>query len=109
MIILRAPGGHISGISSMENLPKTRVAMWSGPRNISTALMRSFENREDCTVIDEPLYGYYLKSTGSIHPGRDDIIDYGEKSGLSRSSIDRLISKKELFTKTQYGEYAKRL
>ena len=58
----------------MEDLPKTRVAMWSGPRNISTALMRSFENRKDCTVVDEPLYGYYLKSSGIIHPGRDEII-----------------------------------
>ncbi|MCL4104267.1 UNVERIFIED_CONTAM: hypothetical protein GTU68_035129 [Idotea baltica] len=48
--------------------------MWSGPRNISTALMRSFENRLDSSVIDEPLYGYYLKSTGFIHPGRDEII-----------------------------------
>jgi hypothetical protein len=58
----------------MQNLPATRIAMWSGPRNISTALMRSFENREDCSVIDEPLYGYYLRSTGFIHPGRDEII-----------------------------------
>ncbi|WP_414981630.1 hypothetical protein [Congregibacter sp.] len=33
-----------------------RVAMWSGPRNISTAMMRSFENRSDCAVIDEPFY-----------------------------------------------------
>jgi hypothetical protein len=58
----------------MTNLPTTRIAMWSGPRNISTALMRSFENRLDCSVIDEPLYGYYLKSTGFIHPASEDII-----------------------------------
>lgn len=51
-----------------------RVAMWSGPRNISTALMRSFENREDCAVVDEPLYAYYLKTTGLDHPGRDEVI-----------------------------------
>ena len=38
--------------------------MWSGPRNISTAMMRSFENRPDTRVVDEPLYGYYLKATG---------------------------------------------
>ena len=37
-----------------------RIAMWSGPRNISTAMMRSFENRADCTVTDEPFYGCYL-------------------------------------------------
>lgn len=51
-----------------------RIAMWSGPRNISTALMRAFENRADTCVIDEPLYAYYLKSTGVDHPGRDGII-----------------------------------
>jgi len=48
--------------------------MWSGPRNISTALMRSFENRPDCDVVDEPLYGCYLHETGLDHPGRDDIV-----------------------------------
>jgi len=52
----------------------TRIAMWSGPRNISTALMRAFENRMDCAVVDEPLYGYYLKATGSDHPVADEII-----------------------------------
>ena len=48
--------------------------MWSGPRNISTALMRSFENRPDCAVVDEPLYGYYLQQTGLDHPVRDEIV-----------------------------------
>lgn len=48
--------------------------MWSGPRNISTAMMRSFENREDTVVWDEPLYGYYLQASGSDHPGREEII-----------------------------------
>ena len=51
-----------------------RIAMWSGPRTVSTALMRSFENRPDTTVVDEPLYGYYLARTGVAHPGRDDVI-----------------------------------
>lgn len=51
-----------------------RIAMWSGPRNISTALMRSFENRPDCAVVDEPLYGYYLKATGYEHPAGEDIV-----------------------------------
>jgi len=51
-----------------------RVAMWSGPRNISTALMRSFENRPDTAVVDEPLYAHYLRVTGLQHPGRDDIL-----------------------------------
>jgi hypothetical protein len=48
--------------------------MWSGPRTLSTALMRSFENRSDTVVVDEPLYGYYLAATGIDHPGRVDII-----------------------------------
>jgi Sulfotransferase domain len=52
----------------------TRIAMWSGPRTVSTALMRSFENRADTIVVDEPLYGYYLATTGIDHPGADEII-----------------------------------
>ena len=55
-----------------------RVAMWSGPRNISTAMMRAWENREDCAVIDEPLYAAYLAKTGLDHPGRDEVIAAGE-------------------------------
>ncbi len=48
--------------------------MWSGPRTLSTALMRSFGNRPDTVVVDEPLYGYYLAETGIAHPGRDEIL-----------------------------------
>ena len=51
-----------------------RIAMWSGPRNISTALMRSFGNRPDTYVTDEPLYGHFLNMTGIQHPGREEII-----------------------------------
>ncbi|HXW44309.1 MAG TPA: hypothetical protein VEL03_05960 [Streptosporangiaceae bacterium] len=51
-----------------------RIAMWSGPRTVSTALMRSFGNRPDTAVADEPLYAYYLKQSGVDHPGRDEII-----------------------------------
>jgi hypothetical protein len=57
-----------------------RLAMWSGPRNISTALMRSWENRPDTRVIDEPFYAYYLQETGSDHPGREEVIAAGETS-----------------------------
>jgi hypothetical protein len=56
----------------------TRLAVWSGPRNISTALMRSWENRPDTVVIDEPLYAHYLKVTDLDHPGRDEVIGAGE-------------------------------
>ncbi len=51
-----------------------RIAMWSGPRNISTALMRSFGSRADTAVVDEPLYAHYLEATGANHPGRDEVI-----------------------------------
>ena len=51
-----------------------RIAMWSGPRNISTAMMRSWENRSDCEVVDEPFYAYYLKQTQSPHPFFDEVI-----------------------------------
>ena len=49
--------------------------MWSGPRNLSTALMRSFENREDTKVWDEPFYAYYLKETKKDHPLANEIIN----------------------------------
>lgn len=45
-----------------------RIAMWSGPRNISTAMMRSFGARRDCAVSDEPFYGAFLQATGEPHP-----------------------------------------
>jgi Sulfotransferase domain len=48
--------------------------MWSGPRTVSTALMRSFGNRTDTVVVDEPLYAFYLDRTGIDHPGRPEII-----------------------------------
>jgi Sulfotransferase domain len=55
-----------------------RLACWSGPRNISTATMRAWENRPDTEVVDEPLYAWYLARTGLDHPGRDLVIDAGE-------------------------------
>jgi Sulfotransferase domain len=51
-----------------------RVAVWSGPRNISTAIMRAFENRPDAVVVDEPLYAAYLLRTGIDHPVRERVI-----------------------------------
>jgi Sulfotransferase domain len=51
-----------------------RIAMWSGPRNISTAMMRAWGNRPDTFVIDEPFYAYYLKATGKKHPGAEEIV-----------------------------------
>jgi len=55
-----------------------RIAMWSGPRNISTAMLRAWGNRRDTFVIDEPFYACYLKATGKRHPGADEVIAAGE-------------------------------
>jgi hypothetical protein len=52
--------------------------MWSGPRNISTAMMRVWSNRDDTLVVDEPFYAYYLRATGKTHPGADKVIARGE-------------------------------
>ena len=51
-----------------------RIAMWSGPRNISTAMMRAWENRQDTVVVDEPLYGPYLFQTGKKHVAHQEIM-----------------------------------
>ena len=51
-----------------------RIAMWSGPRNLSTAMMYAFGARGDCAIVDEPFYSAYLTKTGLDHPMRDDII-----------------------------------
>lgn len=55
-----------------------RIAMWSGPRNISTALLRSWGNRDDTIVNDEPLYAAFLSETGFDHPIATEIIDHYE-------------------------------
>ncbi len=51
-----------------------RLAMWSGPRNVSTAMMRAWGSRADTYVCDEPLYAHYLQVTGREHPGREEIL-----------------------------------
>lgn len=55
-----------------------RLAVWSGPRNISTAMMRAWENRPDTVVVDEPFYAHYLRETQLDHPGREEIIAAGD-------------------------------
>jgi hypothetical protein len=57
---------------------EVRIAMWSGPRNISTAMMRAWGNRADTVVVDEPLYAFYLKATGKEHPVAEEVIAAGE-------------------------------
>lgn len=72
----------------MPSNEPVRIAMWSGPRNISTAMMRSWGNRPDTFVCDEPFYAYYLKATGRDHPGAAEVIARGETD--SRKVIAQL-------------------
>ena len=67
----------------MERDNIKRICLWSGPRNISTALMYSFAQRNDTSVFDEPLYGYYLSNSESkvYHPGAEDILSAMEHDG----------------------------
>ena len=62
----------------MPKNESVRIAMWSGPRNISTAMMRSWGNRPDTFVCDEPFYAHYLHATGRAHPGAEEVIARGE-------------------------------
>ena len=73
---------------SMSAPPPIRIAMWSGPRNISTAMMRAWGNRPDTAVVDEPFYAFYLKSTGADHPIADEVIAAGETDW--RAVVQRL-------------------
>ena len=67
------------------------ICLWSGPRNVSTALMYSFAERDDTRVVDEPLYGHYLRVTGTEHPGRDEVIAAMDCDGdrVMRQLLDR--------------------
>jgi hypothetical protein len=64
----------VTGNGGSDAAAVARIAMWSGPRTISTAMMRAWENRPDTEVVDEPLYGFYLARSGVPHPGADDIM-----------------------------------
>jgi len=76
--------------------------VWSGPRNISTALMRSFENRKDTKVYDEPFYAYYLKKTNLNHPMKDEIIDYYH---TNEDEVINLITKEDNKYKIFYQKH----
>ncbi len=65
----------------MKNPESKLICLWSGPRNVSTALMYSFAQRRDTRVIDEPLYGHFLRVTGISHPGRDEVMSNMECDG----------------------------
>ena len=58
-----------------------RLSVWSGPRNVSTALMYSFRQRSDTVVVDEPLYGHYLRTTDADHPGAEEVLEAMDNDG----------------------------
>lgn len=68
-----------------------RIAMWSGPRNISTAMMRAWENRADTAVVDEPFYACFLNATGIIHPMQDEVM--ASQSADWQTVIDQELEK----------------
>jgi len=66
------------------------IQLWSGPRNISTAFMYSFAQRNDTQVLDEPLYAHYLIKTGIPHPGREEVLQSQEHDG--NKVMEKIIS-----------------
>jgi len=82
----------------MVEQKKQRIAMWSGPRNISTAMMRSWENRADTQVVDEPFYACYLNATGIIHPMQSEVLASQSSnwdqviSGVLQSTLEPSVS-----------------
>jgi len=66
------------------------IAMWSGPRNLSTAMMRAWENRADTCVVDEPFYAHFLHATGLDHPMREAVIAAGDTDW--RRVVERLVT-----------------
>lgn len=66
-----------------------RINLWSSPRNISTAMMYSFAQRDDTVVVDEPLYAHYLKTTNSDHPGKEEILQ--SQDADANNVIDKII------------------
>ncbi len=77
------------------------ISLWSGPRNISTALMYSFGQRTDTRIIDEPLYGHYLRASGAKHPGRDEVLSAMDTDGdrVMRDLIEQPHDQPILFLK----------
>ena len=76
-----------------------RIAMWSGPRNLSTAMMYSFAARGDCQVWDEPFYAAYLHKTGMDHPMSDAVIAAGlaDPSAVAEACLAPLNAEQSLF------------
>lgn len=77
----------------------TRIAMWSGPRNLSSAMMYAFAQRADCAVWDEPFYAAYLQASGIDHPMREAVIAAGETDAakVAEACLGPIPQKKTLF------------
>lgn len=80
----------------------TRIAMWSGPRNISTAMMRSWENRADTSVVDEPFYAYYLDQTQSPHPYFNEVVS---SQPTDYQEVVNLLTTKTCSSRYQYQKH----
>jgi hypothetical protein len=76
--------------------------MWSGPRNISTAMMRSWQSRQDTQVIDEPFYAFYLSQTQSPHPGFDEIL---ASQSSDYQQLARQLSQGNCISAVQYQKH----
>ena len=76
-----------------------KIAMWSGPRNLSTAMMYAFAARRDCAVWDEPFYAAYLKATGIDHPMKEDVVAAGlsDPDGVAHACTGPIPQQQSLF------------
>ena len=83
------------------------VCLWSGPRNVSTALMYSFAQRPDTRVVDEPLYGHFLRVTGTVHPGGDEVMANVDCDGdaVMRSLLKELTGKPDILFMKQMAHH----
>ena len=75
-------GGDMTSSVNQNVHQSIPICMWSGPRNLSTAMMRSFGSRADCAVWDEPFFAPYLHFTGKPHPGREETLAAHETDPL---------------------------
>ena len=91
--------------AAARSAPPIRICAWSGPRNLSTALMRSFEARGDCAVVDEPLYAAFLDETGKDHPMRSEILAAQPRDPLAALAALRKGVAREPPTALQYEKH----
>ena len=75
-------GGRAAAEAVLVSMSRVvRINLWSGPRNVSTAVMYSFRQRSDTRVVDEPLYAHYLRVSGAEHPGREEVLAAMDNDG----------------------------